>query len=189
MRESLIEGGIDGVHVLQVELLGGDAQGLAEALVVDDLPLAQEADDVADVGVVAQAQDVVVGDAGLLLGGHILGEVGENVALDADACGIPGCAGGGSGVDAGRVVHEVGLVSGLFDLLGRHVARELVDDCADHLKVSQLLGTDIGQQPLELRTGHGIALAEVAQRRPQLPIRAPVWQRNAKTEFIAFYRL
>lgn len=186
---SLIEGGIDGVHVLLVELLGGDAQGLAEALVVDDLPLAQEADDVADVGVVAQAQDVVVGDAGLLLGGHILGEVGENVALDSNACGIPGRAGGGGGVDAGRVVHEVGLVSGLFDLLGRHVARELVDDRADHLKVSQLLSADIGQQPLELRTGHGIALAEVAQRRPQLSIRAPVWQLNAKTEFIAFYRL
>ena len=186
---SLIERWVDEVEILLIHTVLGKAQAFAEALEVDDFAGAQELDGIVDVRVVGQAQDVVVGDAGLLLGGHILGEVGENVALDADACGIPGCAGGGSGVDAGRVVHEVGLVSGLFDLLRRHVARELVDDCADHLKVSQLLGTDIGQQPLELRTGHGIALAEVAQRRPQLPIRAPVWQRNAKTEFIAFYRL
>ena len=31
---------------------------------------------------------------------------------------------------------------------------ELVDDGADHLKMSQLLRTDIGQQALELGVGH-----------------------------------
>ena len=30
---------------------------------------------------------------------------------------------------------------------------------ADYLKMPQLLGADVGQQPLELRIRHGIALA------------------------------
>ena len=40
---------------------------LAEALEVDYLALAEELDDVVDVGVVGEAEDVVVGDARLLL--------------------------------------------------------------------------------------------------------------------------
>lgn len=44
----------------------------AEALEMHDLPGPQELDDVVDVRVVGQAQDVVIGDPGLLLcGNHI----------------------------------------------------------------------------------------------------------------------
>lgn len=64
-----VESGINCVYVFLVKLLRGYAEGFTEALVVDDLALAQEADDVADVGVVAEAEDVVIGNAGLLLGG------------------------------------------------------------------------------------------------------------------------
>ena len=45
----------------------GDAEGIGEPLVMHDLPLTQELDGLADVGIVAEAEDVVVGDSCLLL--------------------------------------------------------------------------------------------------------------------------
>ena len=48
-------------------LLRKASQGFSEALEVDYLALAEELYGVVDVGVVGEAQDVVVGDAGLLL--------------------------------------------------------------------------------------------------------------------------
>lgn len=63
----LIEGRVDEVEILLVHLLLGQAQALAEALEMHDLPGPQELDDIVDVRVVGQAQDVVIGDPGLLL--------------------------------------------------------------------------------------------------------------------------
>lgn len=62
----LVEAGVEGVEVLLVELILCDAEALAEALVVDDLALAQELDGLADIGIVDQPQDIVVGRARLL---------------------------------------------------------------------------------------------------------------------------
>ena len=45
----------------------GDAEGVAEPLVMHDLPLAEELDGLADVGVIAEAEDIVVGHPRLLL--------------------------------------------------------------------------------------------------------------------------
>ena len=58
-----------GVHVIDVFLvqpLPQQLHGLAEALEVDDLALAQEADGVVYVRVVGDAQDVVIRDPRLL---------------------------------------------------------------------------------------------------------------------------
>ena len=44
-----------------------DADGIAEALIMDDLALAQVLDGIAHVGIVNKTEDVVVGDARLLL--------------------------------------------------------------------------------------------------------------------------
>ena len=57
--------------------------GLAEALEVYDLPLAEELDHVVYVRVVRKPENVVIGDSGLLLGGQILGQIGYGIALDA----------------------------------------------------------------------------------------------------------
>ena len=62
-----VEAGIEIVDILFVQFVFGQAQSLAEALEVNDLPLTQEADDVVDIRIVGHAQDVVVGDTGLLL--------------------------------------------------------------------------------------------------------------------------
>ena len=136
----LIEGRVDEVEILLVHLLLGQAQALAEALEMHDLPGPQELDDIIDVRVVGQAQDVVIGDPGLLLGVLVLCHVGDHVALDGHGRRVPRGAGGGGGIHTGGVIHEIRLVSRLLDLLRRHVPGQLVDDGADDLQVSQLLG-------------------------------------------------
>ena len=45
----------------------GNAQGFTEALVVDDLPGSEELDGVTDIRILDQAQNVVVGGAGLMM--------------------------------------------------------------------------------------------------------------------------
>ena len=61
-----VEGGVGEVDVFGVHALLAQAQALAKALEVDDLPLPQEADDVVHVRVVGQAEDIVVGLSCLL---------------------------------------------------------------------------------------------------------------------------
>lgn len=108
---------------------------------MDNFPLPQEADHIADVGVVAEAQDIVIGDPGLLLGGHILGEVADHIPLDADTGGVPGSAGGGGGIDAGGMVHKIGSEAALSQLLLGESPGKLMDDGTDHFQVAQFFGT------------------------------------------------
>ena len=62
-----VEFRVKGVEILAVQVVLGDAQRLAEPLEVDDFPFPQELDGVPYVRVVRQAEDVVIGNAGLLL--------------------------------------------------------------------------------------------------------------------------
>ena len=54
------------IHVLLIELFTKLLDGFSKSLEMDDLPFPQEPDDVIDVGIVTDAQDVVIGDARLL---------------------------------------------------------------------------------------------------------------------------
>ena len=63
----LIERGVKRVEILGIKLLGDHAKPFAEALIVDDLALAQECDGIAHIGIIHQAENVVIGCAGLLL--------------------------------------------------------------------------------------------------------------------------
>ena len=64
---SLVKGRIEIVDILFVQFVFGQAQSLAEALEVDDLPLPQEADHVVHIRVITETQDIVIGEAGFLL--------------------------------------------------------------------------------------------------------------------------
>ena len=59
--------GVISVIVFLIELLLGAPEGFAEALKMHDLALTEEADDVIDVGIVREAEDIIIGDARLLL--------------------------------------------------------------------------------------------------------------------------
>ena len=65
----------------QNQLFGQRPHSFAKALVVDNLALAEEFDNVVDVGIVTEAQDVIVGNPCLLLGGEVLVEVGKGISL------------------------------------------------------------------------------------------------------------
>lgn len=56
-----VKGRIKGIEVFRVEMILNDPQGLAEPLEVDDLPLTKEADRIADLGILYQTENVVVG--------------------------------------------------------------------------------------------------------------------------------
>ena len=61
-----VKGGVGKIDVFGIHLLLTQPQALAKALEVDDLPLPQEADDVVHIGIIAETQNVIVGDPGLL---------------------------------------------------------------------------------------------------------------------------
>ena len=100
---------------------------------MDDLPLPQEPDGIAHVWVIAEPEDVVIGQPRLLFGGQVFGQVGDHVAGGLHAPRRPGEAGGGGGVDAHGVVYKVGGEAAVQDLVLGQVPGELVDDGGDHL--------------------------------------------------------
>ena len=81
-RDLFVKCGIDGIEILLIHLFYGAAESLSEALIMDDLPLAQELYGIVYVRIIAEPQDIVIGRARFLLRRHILGKVGYNVALD-----------------------------------------------------------------------------------------------------------
>ena len=74
----------------------------------------------------------------------VLCQVGDGVARNLHGAGGPRRAGSKLWENAGRVVDKIGGEARLADLLLRQIARELVDDGANHLKMPQLLCTDRG---------------------------------------------
>lgn len=169
---SLIKTRVISVEVLVVEVILNDTECIAEALEVDDLALAQEADRVGDVVIVAEAQDIVVGFSRLLLCCEVLRQVGDRVAGRLEGVCVPRHAACRDGIESGGMVDEIGVEAACLDLLGREVAGELIHDRADHLHMRELLGTDVGEDADRLVIGHTVALGKVAHRRAELAVGA-----------------
>lgn len=151
MRQYLfIKRRIGRIEIFLIHLLNSAAKPLTEALIMDYFPLPQELYDVVYVWIVAEPQDVVIGRARLLLCRHVLGKVGDHVALHGHGCGVPRKARSRRWVYARRVVYEIRIKPGLSDLVDAHGARELMDYRADHLKMPQLLRAQrsIGNVPM-----------------------------------------
>lgn len=114
-----------------------------------DFTLPEEADDVVDIGVIRETQDVVIGRACLLFGAHILGEIGDNVALDSDRSGGPGSAAGKLGIDPCGVIDKIGIKARFFDFFDAHIAGQLMHQRTYHLQMAQFFRTcrSIGNGP------------------------------------------
>lgn len=67
LAAAAVELRVAGIEVPGVERILHLAETFAEALVMDDLPLPEIADGLQNIRVVHQAEDVVIGGAGLLL--------------------------------------------------------------------------------------------------------------------------
>ena len=134
---------VAGIVILPVQLIHGKSQSLSEALIVNDLTFPEKTDYIIYIRVIAQPQDIIIRYASLLLGGKIFVEVGQDIPCYADPGRIPRRAGGGGRIYTCRVIHEIPVKACALYLLRRHTARELVDDRADHFKVSQFFCADI----------------------------------------------
>ena len=77
----LIEGRVESIEILGIQLIRRKAHALAEPLEMDYLPCAQEFDRVADIGIVDKPQDIVVRLSRLLLRRKILGKVCNDITL------------------------------------------------------------------------------------------------------------
>ena len=141
---------------------------------MDDLPLTQKSNHVIYVGIVREPENVIVGGTRLLFGGKVLGEIGDHIAADADADGIPRHARRGLRKYAERMIDEVSVKALRLDLLRRQIPCELVDDRADHFQMPEFFRADVGKDPLDFIARHGKALAQIAKRRPQFAVRSAV---------------
>lgn len=76
-----IKARIKRIEILAVEAVGEDAQTLAEPLIVRDLALAKELEGFEHVGIVDEADKIIVGGACFLFGGKIFVQIRDGVAF------------------------------------------------------------------------------------------------------------
>ncbi len=81
-----VKAGRECIEVLLVEFVGCQAETLAEALIVNNFPRAQELDSVADIGIVNKAKNVVICGSGFLFRRHIFVKIGDYVAGGLKIC-------------------------------------------------------------------------------------------------------
>ena len=62
-----IDGRVHAVYIALVQLPPQQLNGLTEPLEMDHLPFPEELDDVVDIGIIAEPENVVIGDPRLLL--------------------------------------------------------------------------------------------------------------------------
>lgn len=130
-----IKARVERVVVLAVELVGQQPQIFAEALIMHDLSRSEESDWIDHVGIVAEAQDVVICRARLLFCREILVKIRDGIALARDRRRIERNACRRRGIDARGMIDKVGVKALLFDLVLAEIARQLIDDRADHFEV------------------------------------------------------
>ena len=145
-----VKGRIVKIDIFLIHLFFAQPQTLTEALEMDNLPLSEESDDIVDIGIIGQAQNVVIGLAGLLFGGKILGQIGDHITGGLDRGGTPWETGSGSGVDACGMIHKVGGKAGVFlNLFVGQIAGQLMDNGGHHFQMAQFFSAESGGETEE----------------------------------------
>ena len=137
-----------------------------------NLTLTQEFNDFIHVSIIGQAEYVIIYRACLLLCCQILVKVCQRVARR--------CNRRRRKRRALRALREhrravIGIIlrsARSEPILAHRPLGQLINQSADHLKVSQLLGTYIGQKPLCHIIGHNVTLRQIPQARTKLPVRS-----------------
>lgn len=80
-RGLFVEFGVKCIEITAVKLFLHEPEAFAESLVVDDLPLPQEADRITDLRIFYEPEDIIVGRAGLLFSGKVLVEIRDRIAF------------------------------------------------------------------------------------------------------------
>ena len=106
--------------------------------------LAEEFYDVVYVGVIGEAEDVIVGDARLLLCREVLVEVGKRVSLRGYRHCRERLTRGGCGVNTCAVSDILFVESARGYLLGCEVACKLIDYASHHFRMAEFFISDVG---------------------------------------------
>ena len=93
-----------------------NTQGFTEALVMDDFPGSEELDGFTDIRILDQAQNVVVGGAGLLLCSHIFVKICDDVSFYLEFTGVEGHTTCCLRPDTNGVIHIIIGKSAFLDL-------------------------------------------------------------------------
>ena len=141
-----VKGGIGEVDVLTVHPFLCKLDRLTETLKMHDLAFAEKTDHIGDVGVVREPENIVVGDAGFLFGGKVLGQICDDVARNLHSRGGPRIAGGKLGVYAGGMVDKIGVKACLTYLLCCQVPGQLMNNGRYDLHVTQFFCADCGYE-------------------------------------------
>ena len=139
-----------------------------------NFPLPQEFNHVIHVWVVAEPQNVVIGDPGFLLSRQILHQIRHGISFDCHTGSIPGTARSGSGVDTNGMVNKIGSETGVFDLAVVQISRQLMHNGSNHFQMTQFFCTNVRQQAFQFIKGHGVSLRQISQGRSQLSVRPAV---------------
>ena len=105
----------------------------SKPLEVHDFPRTQEFDGLADFLIVNESQDIVVGGSCFLFCGHILCQIGNDIALGLELTGIERNAASRLRPDTKRVVGIIVGKAGFLDFLHGEIFRQLVNDRCHHL--------------------------------------------------------
>ena len=106
------------------------------------------------------------------IGGEVLVEIGQNIALYADVFHIKRNARCGYGVRARGMIHEIRREGSAVYLLEREIFGQLMDYRRHHLKMRELLCAYVGKDSRDLLVGAGISLMQVAHRCAKLTVGA-----------------
>ena len=136
---ALVKRRVASVEILRVQVLLGTTEGVCKPLVMHDLALAKVLDGVSDVGVIHQAQNVVVGGSRLLLCCQVLVEVGDDVSLDGDGAHGVREACGRCGVNSRGVVDEIRGEGAAFNFAFAEPLCQLIENGRHHLQMRQFL--------------------------------------------------
>ena len=80
------------------------------------------------------------------------------------------------------MIDEVGREARFPLLLLRQIPCQLVNDRTDHLQMPKLLRADVRQEALQLRIGHGIALAQIPEGSAKLPVWTAILRNDDRRE-------
>ena len=144
--------------VFLIQMISGDFQCFTEPLEVDQLPGTQKLKRSAHIGICNNAQKIVIGGSGFLLGRKILRQISDGVTLTLKFACIKRNTCRCRGPEGAGMVHIIGIKTGCSGIIDGHILCKLVNHGSNHFHVGQLLRTDIRQQTGHFFTGHGITL-------------------------------
>ena len=141
---SAVKGRIHEVDILLIHFFSGKLKSFSKTLEMDHLPLAQEADHIVDIRIIRQPQNIFIRDTGFLLCCHVLGQIGNNIALNRQRSSGEGKTAGRCWVDPGCPVNEICVKTCGFNLFLCQIPGQLVDNGADHFQMSKFFCTCMG---------------------------------------------